>query len=329
MTDIQKRFDRILAIFMYLQAKPLVTAGELAVKYDVSLRTIYRDIRSLIVAGVPIYGEAGTGYALVQGYKLPPLQFTKEEALSFVAAEKLMGRYTDKDLSDSFSTALYKMKAILRSSEKNHLAVADDKLIVRGPSNYFNENIPEGLSVLIESIVSKKCVHIHYLKPSVADMELRHIEPVGIFEDNRFWYVMAYCLLRKDYRQFRLDRIQHIILSDTGFSKEHRELSYYLDKRKPYPVTGIIMEVDIDVARYLHWERSHYGFVREEIQGNKIVMYFEAAFPLEAFARWFMMFVDKAQIIEPAALKEMVYALVKDGFAKQHDGRGDVDSENR
>lgn len=316
MTDIQKRFDRILAIFIYLQAKPLVTAGELADKYDVSLRTIYRDIRSLIAAGVPIYGEAGSGYALVQGYRLPPLQFTKEEALSFVAAEKLMIRYTDKYLSDSFTTALYKMKAILRSSEKNQVALADDKLIVRGSTNYFNDKIPEGLSVLIESIVSKKCVHIHYLKPSVSEMEPRHIEPVGIFVDGRFWYVMAYCHLRHDYRQFRLDRIQHISLSEDSFTKEHRELSFYLNKETPSPQTHIAIRVDIDIARYLHWERGYYGFTHETIENNKAIMYFETALSLEAFARWFMMFVDKAEIVEPLSLKEMVHTLAKEGLAR-------------
>src|SRR5690606_3494659 len=142
MTDIQKRFDRILAIFMYLQAKPLVTAGELAVKYDVSLRTIYRDIRSLISAGVPIYGEAGAGSALVQGYKVAPIQLTKQEALSVVAAEKLMLQYTDPHLSGSFIAVVNKMKAILQSSHKSYVTLADDTLLVRAPSNNFSEQIP-------------------------------------------------------------------------------------------------------------------------------------------------------------------------------------------
>lgn len=317
MTDIQKRFDRILAIFMYLQAKPLVTAGELAVKYDVSLRTIYRDIRSLISAGVPIYGEAGAGYALVQGYKLPPMQFTKQEALSLVAAEKLMLQYTDPHLSSSFTAAVHKMKAILQSSQKSYVALADDTMLVRGPSSNFNEKIPEGLSVLMESIVSKKQVIISYRKPSQDCIEERSIEPVGIFEVHRYWYVMAYCLLRNAYRQFRLDRIQHIRLSDSLFSQAHRELSYYLDQREPEPTTRVVFRVQNEMARYLHWDRQHYGFLREELDGGQVIMHFDVAMPLAVFARWLMMFVDQVDIIEPEELKHELAQLLANALEKQ------------
>ncbi|HMR18789.1 MAG TPA: YafY family protein [Sphingobacterium sp.] len=316
MTDIQKRFDRILAIFMYLQAKPLVTAGELADKYGVSLRTVYRDIRSLIAAGVPIYGEAGSGYALVQGYKLPPLQFTKEEALSFVAAEKLINKYADKQLSGSFNTGLHKIKAILRSAEKQDVEFADDKLLVRGPDQFVNANVQDGLSILIDSVVSKKCVQIHYLKPSETEIEVRRIEPIGVFVDNNFWYVMAYCHLRKDVRQFRLDRIQLIILLDESFVNEYKELAYYLEKKADLPKTNVVFSVDKRIGRYLHWERQYYGFVREEMRDDRVMMYFETDTSLESFARWCLMFADLVEIIEPLALKEKIYELLRESLRK-------------
>src|SRR5699024_8506905 len=96
--DAPKRFDRIVAILIQLQSKKVIKAQELADRFQVSLRTIYRDIRSLETAGVPLYGEAGTGYSLMEGYRLPPVMFTREEAGSFVAAEKLMQHFTDKNL---------------------------------------------------------------------------------------------------------------------------------------------------------------------------------------------------------------------------------------
>lgn len=126
--DIQKRFDRILNIYMLLQAKPLVRAQDLAVRFEVSLRTIYRDIQALQGAGVPIYGETGIGYALVQGYKIPPTSFTREEALSFAAAEKLIANYFDKDLYLHFSTAMNKMKSILRTADKEDIATVEEKV---------------------------------------------------------------------------------------------------------------------------------------------------------------------------------------------------------
>ncbi len=85
-----KKFDRVVAILTQLQSKRIVKAQELADRFGVSLRTIYRDIKTLESSGVPISSEAGVGYSIMEGYKLPPVMFTREEAVSFVAAEKLM-----------------------------------------------------------------------------------------------------------------------------------------------------------------------------------------------------------------------------------------------
>ena len=98
MDETPKRFDRIVAILIQLQSKKIVKAHELAERFKVSLRTIYRDIRTLEASGVPIYSEAGIGYSLMEGYRLPPVMFTREEASSFIAAEKLMQKFTDKEI---------------------------------------------------------------------------------------------------------------------------------------------------------------------------------------------------------------------------------------
>eukprot|EP01136_Pigoraptor_vietnamica_P039838 Opistho-1_new@11073 len=101
-----KRFDRVIAILIQLQSKKVVKAQELAERFEVSLRTIYRDIRTLEASGVPIYGEAGIGYSLVDGYRLPPVMFTREEASSFIAAEKLMEKFIDKELGQHYQSAM-------------------------------------------------------------------------------------------------------------------------------------------------------------------------------------------------------------------------------
>src|SRR5690606_23524957 len=96
--ETTNRFDRIVAIFIHLQSRRVVKAQELADRFQVSLRTIYRDIRSLEISGVPIVGEAGIGYSIMEGYRLPPVMFTREEVNSLVAAEKLMQKFSDKAL---------------------------------------------------------------------------------------------------------------------------------------------------------------------------------------------------------------------------------------
>ena len=108
--DTVKRFDRIVAILIQLQTKRIVKAQELADRFEVSLRTIYRDIRTLEASGVPIVSEAGVGYSIMEGYRLPPVMFTREEAGSFVAAEKLMQQFTDKSLGAYYESAMFKLK---------------------------------------------------------------------------------------------------------------------------------------------------------------------------------------------------------------------------
>ncbi|MCL7988792.1 YafY family transcriptional regulator [Sphingobacterium sp. lm-10] len=315
-TDIKKRFNRILSIFIQLQSSRLVTAAALADKYAVSTRTIYRDIQSLIGAGIPIYGEAGSGYAIVSEYRLPMLPFTREEALSFLAAEKLVAKYTDKHLSEQFHSAISKMKASLRSSEKENLQDAYPSVLIRAERNTFNQALPEGLSILLESIVSRKAVYLTYLKPRSDAADARTIEPVGIFVEGRFWYVMAFCQLRQDYRQFRLDRIQYIRLTNEGFSTQHRELAYFLEQKEEVAKTYITIRVDRTIAHYLHWDRQHYGYLSEQVVGSEVEMHFETTVPEEGFARWFMMFADSAQIIEPVQLRDRIRDLCNASLKK-------------
>src|SRR6478752_2689172 len=124
------RFDRIIAIFIQLQSKRVITAQEIADRFEVSLRTIYRDIRSLEEAGLPIVSEVGVGYSMMDGYRLPPVMFSKEEALTFITAEKLMDRFTDYSLNKDYKAAMYKIRAVLRSAEKDYIEEIENQIAV-------------------------------------------------------------------------------------------------------------------------------------------------------------------------------------------------------
>ncbi len=128
--ETPKRFDRIVAILIQLQSKKIVKAQELANRFEVSLRTIYRDIRTLEASGVPIYSEAGVGYALMEGYRLPPVMFTREEASSFIAAEKLMQKFTDETLGKHYASAMYKLKAVLKSDDKDWVSSIESNIFM-------------------------------------------------------------------------------------------------------------------------------------------------------------------------------------------------------
>lgn len=314
--DIKKRFDRILSIFIHLQSKPIVTAQELADRFDVSLRTIYRDIRSLEQAGVPIYSEAGVGYAVVDGYKIPPTLFTREEALSFVAAEKIMQVYVDQELSEHFTSALFKMKAVLRTAQKAEVSEISPAVVMRTDKTVFNKKVPSALSTLFKSISLKKQLSMAYINGAETEATLRIVEPIGVFHENSYWYFMAYCQLRQSYRQFRFDRIQSITLLEADFTKEHGNLELYLPNRTVERNLTVRIGVSKKMAPYLAWERKYYGFVEEIVGEEQVEMRFEMKDLDNGFPRWFLMFADHAEILEPAVLQEKVIKLLEESLKK-------------
>jgi len=308
--DVTKRFNRIVAIYFQLQAKPVIRAQDLAEQFDVSQRTIYRDIKALELAGIPIYGEAGTGYGLVEGYRLPPAKFSKQEILTLAAAEKLMQKFVDPDLFRHFSSALNKIKAYLRYNDKLNVTFLEENMLMGTLAHRFNENVPSALSILFESIAQHQMVDMEYQNSLSATAMHREIEPVGVFHQGNYWYFMAYCHLRKDYRQFRIDRIHKIQLTSTAFTKVHKPLAYYLKKEEPIPAVTIRIALPLAYARYMEWERSYYGFVSETITESEVIMTFACRNMEQEFARWYLMFADQARILEPNSLKERVRALL-------------------
>ncbi|PHN99329.1 transcriptional regulator, partial [Rhodobacteraceae bacterium 4F10] len=197
--DTVKRFDRIVAILIQLQSKRIVKAQELADRFQVSLRTIYRDIRTLEASGVPIISEAGVGYSIMEGYRLPPVMFTREEVGSFVAAEKLMQKFVDKSLGNYYESAMMKLKSVLRGREKDWISALESQILVDPTNKLFNDSLPNALETLFESIAEKRQVFLKYQALNRETPSERFVEPVGIYHESGFWYVLAFCHLRIDY----------------------------------------------------------------------------------------------------------------------------------
>lgn len=306
-----KRFDRIVAILTQLQSKKIVKAQELADRFDVSLRTIYRDIRSLEASGVPIYGEAGVGYSLVDGYKLPPVMFTREEAASFIAAEKLMEKFTDGNMRNHFQSAVFKVKSVLRGEEKDWMESIESRVKISDRTPELPENSPKVLNALFESIAQKIQLQMTYQSLESEAPSQRNIEPVGIYHENNFWYLMAYCHLRKDYRNFRTDRILELHKTSISFEREHRELDYYLKKEDPKEQSIIRFHVSRKVAPYLQNDRKYYGFISEERKGEVVEMIFRGNFKENGIARWILMFGDYLEVLEPQELKDYTLELLE------------------
>ena len=298
------RFDRITAILIQLQSRKVVKAQDLADRFGTSLRTIYRDIRTLEEAGVPLYGESGIGYSIVDGYKLPPVMFTQEEAMAFITAEKLMEKFTDNALNKNFSSAMYKIKAVLRGTEKDLLENLEEQILVKARPG--NNRPPDNiLDTLLKAIADKKVVKMVY-RAFGNDKSERLIEPIGIFYENDNWYTIGYCHLRKEYRQFRIDRVIEIRLTDQpqeerATLKEFQEIQRKL--KSGFELKKAVLRVEKNMALYLQEHKHYYGFVSEIVTDDYVEMTFLTQWIEFSFARWFVMFADQAEIIEPESLK--------------------------
>lgn len=305
------RIDRLTAILIQLQSRKIVKAQDIADRFETSLRTVYRDIRSLEEAGVPIVGEAGIGYSLMEGYRLPPVMFTREEATAFLMAEKIVESYTDVHNTDQYKSAMYKIRAVLRTREKEFLENVENNILVLKNELLLDANTGDkSLQTILKCIDEKRVVSINYQAINAREPTQRCIEPIGIFLQNNRWYLIAFCRLRVDYRTFRVDRLSDFAITEESFTTEHPTLIKYLENIvMETDLQTVIIQFDRRILRYIESQKYYFGFVSEKDLGDQVEIIFLAE-SLEGLARWFLMVGDQAVIVRPAALKDRVKSLL-------------------
>ena len=187
---------------------------------------MYRDIKALVELGIPVSFEAPKGYFVVQGYFLPPVSFSSEEANALLLSESLVYGFADKSIQTHYSTALNKVKAVLRSSQKEKLDVLNDSIKMQmHPRLALNFSY---LSVLQTAIVARTILEIEY-KDNKDQVTKRQLEPIGLIFYAFNWHLIGWCHTRKDYRDFKVARIIHLRDTGMGFKKtSHMEVSEYM-----------------------------------------------------------------------------------------------------
>ncbi len=301
------RLDRVTAILIQLQSKRIVKAQDIADRFNISLRTVYRDIRTLEEAGIPLVGETGIGYSIMDGYRLPPVMFTVEEATAFLTAEKLVEKLTDSSTDESYKSAMYKVRSVLRSAEKEYLETIEQHIeVLNNPYVPKENNANNALQPILKSISEKKVLTINYFANHSQESTSRNIEPVGIFYSGSNWYLIAFCQLRNDYRTFRTDRITQLTSTPLPFKKEHPSLKTYLKQvTKEKELFDVVMLVDKKIASYFGDQKYYNGFVSQrDVKGQMEMTFLTCS--LEGFARWYMMFGDSADIVNPPELKQLI-----------------------
>lgn len=220
------RLSRLTAIITQLQSKRVVTAKYLAEKHDVNVRTIYRDIRTLEKSGIPIVTEEGRGYSILEGYHLPPVVFTEDEANALITMEQQVRKNKDQSFSDNASSALEKIKAILCYSQKGNADLLADRVYFSG--NNEEEKSSNNLMQIQAALVNYKVLGIEYLS-SEKKKSSRDIEPFALYSIHGNFLLIAFCRLRNDFRAFRIDFIEKIVPRDETFTPHNMTIKKYFE----------------------------------------------------------------------------------------------------
>ena len=231
MKEDLKRLPRLTAILTQLQTKRVVTAAKLAEKFDVSTKTIYRDIKVLEQAGVPILTEEGKGYSLMEGYRIAPVMFTESEANALLTVELLIQSSKDESLIRAFSSAIEKVKAGMTNKHRNRIEQLTDKLGIS--KTYTDKNKKsQHLLVIQKALLEFLVVKLDYLSKSDAPTS-REVEPFAVYtnQDDE-WILIAHCRLRQEFRSFLLNRIENLTLTNVHF--EPNSITYAQYRKKVY-----------------------------------------------------------------------------------------------
>lgn len=224
-----RKSDRLFQLTNLLRAHQPITASKLAEKLLVSERTIYRYIDDLSLSGIPVYGEPGVGYRLSDGFELPPLQLSPSELDALIIGVNFIASLTGKSLSASAHSLLSKIEATLPSDSK--VTESKDRQ-VRFPANHSLDHGYKLWSEVHAAIVSAKWISIIYTSGS-GNVTTRTVFPLGLFYWGGKWTVGCWCDLRKDYRDFRVDRITQLDTScDSRLLPDGISLQSYIAMRE-------------------------------------------------------------------------------------------------
>lgn len=223
-----RKADRLFQLTNIIRARQPITAEELAQELEVSVRTIYRYIDDLSVTGIPIYGIAGVGYQLHEQFELPPLNLTDKELDALLLGVRMVSSWTSDELSKSARSLANKVEAVL----PNRL-IKEYKRVTYVTNLLSKERDRKNWDAIHSAVKNLNLVSIDYnsLKGKLTS---RVIYPLGLFYWGGKWTVGSWCTLRESFRDFRLDKIVKISVSDEKYQEGERInlASYFASVKK-------------------------------------------------------------------------------------------------
>jgi len=300
------RVDRLLALLLFLQSRRVTTADQMARHFELSLRTIYRDLAALGEIGVPIVAEAGVGYTLRPGFHLPPVNFTAEEANALVTGGMLVGHLTDASLRPQIQSALAKVRAVLPRDQQERAIRLERAMtltaMVEAPTQ-------ADLGLLQRALAELRVLQFGYQAPGQSEPTMRTVEPLGLIRYLERWHLIGWCRTRRGLRDFRTDRMSKVTLSRQTFApKEEFSLHDYV-RSMPQPALRARVRFTppaADRAKREWW----LGIVDERPTPRGVILTL-AAVEWEPVVGWLLSFGPNASVIAPEALRASLVAAAR------------------
>ena len=290
------RIDRLFGILLLLQSRRRVRAQDIAERYSISERTVYRDISALMQLGVPIVSQAGEGYQMMDGYYLPPLVFTRDEAKALFLGVNLLE--ATGNLPHDASEVLDKLKqAIPQPILRDTLPQVDIiQFYKQRPAIDINDKL---LLTLQRAISEKRVMWLRYRGWRNSDTTERQIEPFKLTSSMSTWYVSAYCRLRQAVRDFRVERIEDYHLLGEQFTADHSA-----PPQAP-PEIEIRLRFPLTMQRWVE-EQQHYGFIDASADETHITMRY-SVHTLNEITGWILHWGAQVQVLSPQPLKNHLH----------------------
>jgi predicted DNA-binding transcriptional regulator YafY len=313
------RTDRLLAIVLELQGKGHQRAEDLARTFETSKRTIYRDMLALGEAGVPVVSVPGRGYSLMQGYFLPPLSFTTDEATMLLLGSDFMAQNFDAQYREAAQSASRKIEGVLpeKLRDEVHYLQSSIRFVAAEPDTPEHARRVMLLQQLRRAIIQHTTVrftyHARHAQDGKGEQTRREADPYGLIHFPAGWHMTGYCHLRQGIRNFRLDRMDDLELLPATFQ---RPANFMM---RPERGSGREMIVrvlfDREIARWVREARSFYIVAEQETPDGLLVTL--AIRQESEILHWLLSWGRHARVLEPESLRRRL-AEEAEGMLEQY-----------
>jgi predicted DNA-binding transcriptional regulator YafY len=224
----------------------------------------------------------------------------------------LAEQFTDGSVKRHFDAAVFKIKAVLRSTDKEYVDSLTEHIEILTRYSPDSDSPQQHLSLLQQAVVHKKIVQITYRSNMKEEVTKRRVEAIGLLHYGSAWHLIGWCHLRNDYRDFRLTRMLGVILEDTVFDPSaHPSIQKYIEQlRAGEGLMEAVILFDKRIAKYVGEQKYLNGFVSEEDQGDCLRMKFLTV-NYGYLARWLLMYTDAIRVEDPEELKTELKGLVQ------------------